>query len=295
MTETVIRNPVDVQKHWTRKLLPQPSQEHVDYISSQLALGTKLPPGYLVLPNLLVAGETRRLAHKARQMDMEFIVVTEEEAMNIALGENTGRQSYQYKYQIAFIYCPLAAKVVEWANKRKGQIQQNIAETPMNSRKAGSGFSGPQSLEEVADLIGVSRTLMVEAKKTYDALLEWDKTNKPKKWGDSKKVQTALDYWTDRIMYADKPCSVGQAFAGLAGSEAAAEGKTNPEPKQLELFCDGLKSLQKWGKAFPKFEGPQRKAAVDQIKKTVAAWPAELRHELGVEIKRLAVEEREGK
>ena len=293
--KTVTLNPVDVQKHWTRKLLPQPSQERVDALSNELARGTKLPPGYLIEPNLLVAGETRRLAHKARQTDMEFIVITEEEALNIAFGENTNRQSYKFKYQIAFIYCPLAVKVVEWANKRKG-FGQKTAETPMNPIKVNPDFFGPKTLEEVADLIGVSRTLMVDAKKTYDDLILWDKENKPKKWGEDKAAKTALDYWTGRIMDQEgESCTPGQARAGLAGSDAGAQGKTKPVPKQLELFCAGLESVGKWSKSFNQFEGESKKLALNAVKKTIAAMPPELRSELATEIKRLEREEKEAK
>ena len=301
--KTVTLNPVDVQKHWTRKLLPQPSQERVDALSNELARGTKLPPGYLIEPNLLVAGETRRLAHKARQTDMEFIVITEEEALNIAFGENTNRQSYKFKYQIAFIYCPLAARVVEQSNKAKGQIQQkrvpiseNDAKTPMFSRNSNIGVSGPETLNDVADLIGVSPSLMADAKKTYDELILWDKENKPKKWGEDKAAKTALDYWTGRIMDQEgESCTPGQARAGLAGSDAGAQGKTKPVPKQLELFCAGLESVGKWSKSFNQFEGESKKLALNAVKKTIAAMPPELRSELATEIKRLEREEKEAK
>ena len=151
-------------------------------------------------------------------------------------------------------------------------------------------------MEEVGDLIGVSRSLMADAKQTYDELLAWDAAHEPKKWGESKTKMSALMYWTSRIMDQDgESCTPGQARAGMAGSNAGAEGKTKPMPKQLELFCDGMKSLQKWGGAFTKFDDGQRKTALVQIKKTIAALPAELRQELAVEIKRLAVEAKEGK
>lgn len=272
----VSKNPVDVQMHWTRKLLPKPSQERVNALSNELARGVKLPPGYLVEPNLLVAGETRRLAHKARQMDMPFIVVSEEEAMAIALGENTNRQSYKFKYQVAFAYCPLAAKVVEHSSRNRGAVTTKTQ------------FCVFGTLADVAAAIHVSERCLVDAKETYDALLAWDEENEPKFWGDFKKTKmTALDYWTLRIMDQEESCTPGQARAGLAGSKAGEEGKTKPEPKQLELFCEGFKSLAKWGKNFTKFDDDQRRLAVGTIKKTIAALPAELREEIAAEIKLL--------
>ena len=284
--KTVLKNPVDVQMHWTRKLLPKPSQERVNAISNELARGTKLPPGYLVEPNLLVAGETRRLAHKARQVDMEFIVVSEAEALRIALGENTNRQSYTYKYQVAFAYCPLACKIVEFSAKNRGAVG-DASTKPQNW-----GFG---TLADAAEAIGVSGSYLEDAKKTYQELVDWDTENEPKKWGESKKAMTALAYWTDRIMDQEESCTPGQARAGLAGSKAADDGKTNPAPKQLELFLDGFKSLGKWGKSFPKFDDDQKRAAVKQIKKTIGDLPAELRAEIAAEIKLLEREAKEAK
>lgn len=275
--KTVLKNPVEVQMHWTRKLLPKPSQERVNAISNELARGTKLPPGYLIEPNLLVAGETRRLAHKARQVDMEFIVITEDEAMAIALGENTNRQSYKFKYQTAFAYCPLACKIVEFSSKNRGAVADKSTK-PQNC-----GFA---TLAEVAAAINVSERCLEDAKQTYDVLVAWDKENEPKKWGELKNTKmTALAYWTMRIMDQEKSCTPGQARAGIAGSQAADDGKTNPAPKQLELFMDGFKSLGKWGKAFTKFDDAQRKSAVSCIKKTIAQLPPELRAEIAAEIK----------
>ncbi len=291
--KTVLRNPVEVQMHWTRKLLPKPSQERVNALSTAIAQGVQLPPGYLVEPNLLVAGETRRLAHKARQIDMEFIVITEEEAMAIALGENTNRQSYKFKYQIAFVYCPLASKCVEVSTLKRVPRPEKDAKTPMNSRNG--NFAEYRSLDEVAEAIGVSYRCLTDAKETYEGLLAWDAEHEPKKWGESKTKQTALDYWTGRIMDQDEPCTPGQARAGLAGSDAGADGKTKPVPKQLELFCSGFESIGKWGKSFSTFDDDQKKLALKAVKKTIAAMPADLRAELTAELKRLDREEKEGK
>ncbi|MDR3427831.1 hypothetical protein [Silvimonas sp.] len=285
--KTVLKNPVDVQMHWTRKLLPRPSQERVNAISDVIARGVKLPPGYLVEPNLLVAGETRRLAHKARQVDMEFIVISEEEAAAIALGENTNRLGYKFKYQVAFAYCPLALKVVEFSSRNRGAVGVAGAKPQ---------YCGPATLAEVAAAIHVSERCLEDSKQTYDALLAWDKENEPKKWGELKNAKmTALAYWTMRIMDQEESCTPGQARAGLAGSKAAEEGKTQPAPKQLELFLDGFRSLGKWGKSFPKFDDEQRRTAVKQIKKTISDLPAELRAEIAAEIKLLEREAKEAK
>ena len=280
-------NPTDVQKHWTRKLLPPPSPERVTAIINAIQSGVKLPPGYLVAPDLLVAGETRRLACKAMQVDMDFIVITEEEAAAVALGENTNRQSYKFKFQLAFIYCPLAAQVVKTANKRKG-FGFKTQSLP------GEATIGLTSLDDVAESIGVSPRMMADAKKTYDDILSWDANNEPRKWGDSKVKQSAMEYWTDRIMdQENEPCGLGAARSGLAGTDAGAAGKTAPVPRQLGLFCQGLESVGKWSKCFVDFDEGERKLALRTIKKTVANMPPELREEIVAEIKRLEREQKE--
>jgi hypothetical protein len=150
-------------------------------------------------------------------------------------------------------------------------------------------------MADVAEALQISERCLEDAKQTYDALVAWDKDNEPKKWGESKKPMTARAYWTERIMNQEESCTPGQARAGLAGSKAGDDGKTNPKPKQLELFMDGFKSVAKWGKSFVKFDEEQRRTAVKQIKKTISDLPAELRAEIAAEIKLLDREAKEGK
>lgn len=284
----ITKNPVDVQMHWTRKLLPKPSQERVNALSDSIAKGAKLPPGYLVEPNLLVAGETRRLAHKARQVDMDFIVITEDEAMAVALQENTNRFALKFKYQIAFSYCPLAAKVVEHSNKSKGFGHDSAKSAAV------ALYANYRTLDDVADALQISRRTLADAKETYDALLAWDAENEPKFWGDFKKTKlTALDYWTLRIMDQEESCTPGQARAGLGGSKAAEQGKTQPDAKPLQLMLSGFSTLEKWGKKFSNFDDGEQRKIVGAVKKTVSAWPAELREVALAELKRMKLEEKE--
>lgn len=299
MSKRVFKNPAKLQKHWTRKLLPDPSSDHVKSLCAAMAIGVKLPPIYIVeTPDnseggLVVAGWSRREGHKARQVDIECTVITEAEAMNIALGENTNRQSYQYKYQVAWVYCPLAVKAVE-----AGKSQQIAGLKAGNgSREASSGLTGnsPTTLAEVADLIGVSRTKLVEVKECYDKIIAWDRANEPRRWSDEKEKRTAHDYWSSRILDPEDPCTPGNAIAGMAGKLAGDEGKTKPAPKQLELFCEGLASVAKWAKNFDKFSDDEHRKAVIAVKSTVAAMPPTLREEVLSEIKRLNRESREGK
>ena len=299
MSKNVLRNPGHLHKHWTRKLLPDPSKEHVQSLCAAMALGVKLPPIYIIIEEgkpeggLVVAGWSRREAHKARQVDVECTVVTEAEAMNIALGENTNRQSYQFKYQIAWVYCPLAVKVVESA--RKVQLS-NLRGVAVGHRESSSGLSEscPTTLAEVADLIGVSRSKLAEVKEHHDLITKWDAENDPCRWNGGKEKLTAMQHCTAKILCPDNPCTPGEAWRGVCGKDAT-EGVERPAPRQLDLFIEGMASVAKWGKSFNKFEGEARTQALRSIKKTVAALPAELREEIAAEIRRLAREEKEGK
>ena len=291
-TKTVFKNPHDLKMHWTRKLLPDTKgTELVGQLSDEIARGARLPAIYIVEPNLVVAGWTRKLAHQARQVDVECIVVSEEQAVHVAMKENTLRQHYSRKFQIGFSYCPMAVMVVEKAHAIQiANLKQGIRTE--SATNALSVFL-PATLEEFADQIGISRRLLLDCKATCDALAAWDAKHAPKKWGEDKDKKTALAYWSSRILDDEEPCTPGNARAGIAGSDAGADGKTKPEPRQLQLFTDGLASVSKWGKSFTKFEGGEKKKAVDAIRKTVSAWPAELRHEFAIEIKRIEREEKE--
>jgi hypothetical protein len=221
---------------------------------------------------------------------VECIVITEADAVAVALGENTNRQSYQFKYQVAWVYCPLAAKAVDAGKARSFENLKNANV----SRECISALSGiPTSLDEVADLIGVSRRLLAEVKACYDKIAAWDKENDPCRWGEGKEKLTALEYWTARILDLENPCTPGQAVAGMAGKLAGEAGKTKPAPKQLLLFCEGLRSVAKWSRAFDKFSDDEQRKALRSVKEMVAAMPSTLREEVLSEIKRLAREAKE--
>lgn len=288
-TKTILKNPHELKQHPLRKLLPDTKGTPlVNSLSDEIKRGAKLPPIYIVEPNLVVAGWTRTLAHRAQQKDVECIVVTEDEAAHVAMKENTLRQSFGKKFQLAFAYCPLAIEVVKQAEVGRISSLKNAREC-----KNALTSSLPCTLDELADQIGVSRRLLCDCKQTHDALLEWDSKHDPKKWGDDKEKKTALAFWTARILDDEEPCTPGNARAGIAGSDAGAQGKTKPVANQLELFTNGLAAVGKWGKAFTKFDDKARKDALAAIKKTVAALPVELRDELESEIKRLKREEKE--
>jgi hypothetical protein len=293
--KTILKNAALLHKHWTRKLLPEPSREHVKSLCAAMAIGVKLPPIYIIETDkpeggLVVAGWSRREAHKLRAVDVECVVISEDEAMNIALGENTNRQSYQFKYQTAWVYCPLAAKAVEVGHAAR---IAGLKAGP-GSRKDNNILTGniPATLEEVADLIGVSRPTLVKVKEVFDNIIAWDANHEPCCWGDSKEKLTALAYCNGRILDLESPCTPGEAWRGVRGKEATG-GVERPAPRQLDLFIEGMASVAKWGKNFTKFEGQARNDAIHAIKKTVAALPGELREEIASEIRRLAREDKE--
>jgi hypothetical protein len=150
----------------------------------------------------------------------------------------------------------------------------------------------PDKIDDFAEILNCSDKFIENILANYINALEWDINHYPRKFGDSETALTALEFINARVHDEDKPCSPGQAWAGIAGSDAGAEGQTKPQPKQLQLFCDGFASVGKWGKSFDKFEGAAKKRALASVKKMAGALPAELRRELLAELKRLDREEK---
>jgi hypothetical protein len=286
-------DPAALKMHWTRKQLPVPAKdsEAVHGLSDDIARRIQLPPIYIVEPNLVVAGWSRVLAHRAQQCErIACIAITEEEAPLVALKENTNRQVLPKKFQVAWVYTPLALTVIQTAEQSRIQALK----AGPNSRESKTGLTGmPGTLNDLADDLHVSRSLLADVVGAYRKIEAWDKENKPQRWGEDKQPKTAMEHANEMILHPETPCTPGNIVAGLGGKDAAVEGKTKPVPKQLELFCDGLDAVRKWGKAFPKWEGEERKIVVGALKKTVAAWPKELRDELSQELNRLRREEKE--
>ena len=278
---------------WARKLLPQPTKERIHGLSDALAEGITLPPGYLYQDangrQFLVAGAGRVAAHKLQQQDMAFLVTTDEsKAVKIAMQENCNRLQYPHKYQLVWDSCALIEQVAVESKKRLSErFKQSAADT--NVRRGDL----PANIDECAKLLGVHSNTVDKILKVWRDALEWDKKHSPRKFGEMEKAMTAVDFITARVHDEDNPCSPGQAWAGIAGSDAATEGKTKPIAKTAQLLLAGFEAIGKWGKKYEAFNPKERKDVLDSIKKTVAALPPELRHELAAEIKRLERAEKE--
>lgn len=280
MNKTIQINPVELRQHWTRRLLNKVDENSPQFLAmcDDILRGDSLPPIYIVAPNQVVAGWTRTLAHRKAQKDIECIVITEDESLMKSLKENALRLHLR-KGQVAWLACPLADKVVEHSVVlRKHKLTGKAAP------KVTDGM--PENIEQLADQLGISRRLLMEVRTVYENIAAWDENHSARCWGESAEAMSAMEYWSQRIMDSEDPCTPGQAWAGIAGSDAGAAGKTNPEPRQLQLFTEGLASVRKWGKGYNDFVGAERKRAQEAIRRTVAEWPAELRSEFAAELKR---------
>lgn len=265
--KTEIKDPRDLSLHWTRKLLPMPSQEVVNAISDSIKRGDHLPPAYIVAPDLLVAGEARRLAYCAQQKDMEVIVVSEEEALRIIFAENTNRRQYPFKYQIAWDYCALALKVAEAALRRK-TANLKIGQKPNDSPRVQSLDSrrgSPANIEEIADALIVSRALFFDVLAFYRKAQDWDLENEPQCIGDSEKPMTAMQFISWRIHDVDKPCTPGEAWRGIMGSVATKDGQRIP-PRQFLLFTQAVDKLVSRFEYWQAFDPAEKRQAMQQIK-----------------------------
>ncbi|HEY5044154.1 MAG TPA: hypothetical protein VIK53_19460 [Verrucomicrobiae bacterium] len=280
-------------QHWARKLLPPPDAARIKGLYDALADGATLPPGYLFRDpqgrHFLVAGEGRKCAHLERGEDMEFIETDNERlAVMTTVQENSNRAQIRFDYQKGWDACPVIERTAE-KNKEERIIR-------LKHHPEGTEFPKcdlPANIEDFANLLGVSEKYVDIILKVWRNAGEWDINHEPRQFAGTGKPLTARDFITARVHDAEKPCSPGQAWAGIAGSDAAAEGRTAPEPKLFQLFLNGFNAVAKWGKGFTRFQGRQKTDAMAVIKKTVAAFPKELRAELLAELKRLDREERE--
>lgn len=275
--------------------LPDFDEDAADFLQmvKDVKAGDPFPPGY-VGPEGLVAGRRRRRAHEIAGRDFPYFVIGAELASLVAMKENTNRSDHT-KEQLAFMFAPLIREVVEKAEKRK---QANL--TNVSRQSIELTHEGPSTLAELSDEININRTTVSNAAMTHAELVKWDAAHEPKRWGESKVKQSAMEYFSARILDRENPMHLGAVRAGLAGRQATAEKPRNEKSPARKIVAPAVTIATQLGELGPirDLEEAERKEFRDELSSAFLdekEWTAKqcesaaaCCHELGAEFKRLA-------
>lgn len=204
--------------------------------------------------DLIIDGRHRwRSAKRLQIAEVPTVQRTEAETHGIILNSLLQRRHFT-KSAMAYLTFPLMADAYAEAQQRKLDCLKK------GSRSAGSALRA-NSIEELADLVGVGRRLFFQAKELHEKFSE----------DPELRSQFEQDILSGEV-------GLGATIAGIAGQKAT-KSKSKPKEDQLELFDDGLVTIEKRFRYWEKFNPDQRDHAAKAIRRAVAKMPEELRRE----------------
>lgn len=196
----------------------------------------------------------RRAAARLQLAEVPVTVCEPDEVASIILATLIQRRHFT-PGQIAYLAFPAFESAYEESRRRR---MAALKRDP-------NGLKPAKTVEALAEEIGVSRDLFLQAAKVHAIFA---------------KDQEAWQLFEPRILDPDRPAGLGAIIAGIAGRNATVE-QARPEPKQLDLFLDVWSTLKTRFKTWEKAdEKTRRDVFAPAIVETVKAMPADLRQAL---------------
>lgn len=197
-----------------------------------------------------------RAAKRAKLQEVPVLQCQSTEGPDIAFGSFIQRKHATKGQRIYAAYPYFKAKH-EAVKDRALAVRQNGGKELVTA--------ATESIEAMADELGVSRDLFLQAAKLHELFA----------------AQPELrEEFEPKIMDDDEPISLGGAIAGIKGRQATFENK-RPASKggQFGLLRDAFKGLTVRLKYYARFDDEEKEQAAVIIQKTVASMPSDLRGE----------------
>lgn len=261
----VYRDPVkDLHPHALVKAVPRWALDDPEFqnFSNDIFVNGIKNPIKITKDNQVIDGETRRLAAKKRGLtQIPCVVVPDDEVFQTIVRELAFRRQLT-KSGLAYSVYPILAPAFEEARHR-------MLKQPRSAQHA----LLPKTIEELAETVGVSRRLFFQAQEVHKAFRE----------DEALRAQ-----FEPTIISGDT--ALGAVIAGIAGQKST-KGKSKPEDDQLELWEDGLTTIEKRFRYWTKFDAEQKDVAAKAIRKVVAQMPQDVRKEFAKAIRAVEREE----
>lgn len=221
----------------------------------------------------VVNGETRRgIAVAMGITEVPCIEIPEDQVL-AAINEQLVGQKHLTKGQRAYLLVPIAGKILaEAATRRVANLKRG--QSPMPTQSA-SGNIG-----DFCENHGFSRDLFSQAE-TLHKIWAGDPETLRLRQLVGADVAALREEWEPKILALDAPVGLGAALAGMAGERATKDRPKAPNAEvQLDLFAQGVGTLDRVAKAWPKLRKGSRPEIVQAWTRVASAWPADLRREL---------------
>lgn len=265
------RDPHDLRPHPLIQPMPRwakDSDEWRAFVADIREHGIREP--LKVVGDLVVDGETRRLAAKQLKLNVPTEEVPADEALAVIVRNLLLRRNVVSKSALAYLAYPLMQPAHEEARERHlARLKTGGAAT-----KGHAVAIAPQ-LDDFADQIGVGVSLFKYAAKIHEAFA----------------ADPALKAELEPSILVDG-AGLGGIVAGIGGRQATRGKPKGRQAEQLELFSEAWSTLGKRFGHWARMSVDVREQALPALRKTVAAMPPDLREELKRAIRNAEKEEK---
>lgn len=224
----------------------------------------------------VVDGETRRQVALAIPLAVVPVVDVPEDQGITVLVEHLVLQKHLTKGQRAYLCHHLA----------KGLEEEKRARWTANLKKGRSPMPIESALGKMGDFSsfcerhGFSRDLFEQAR-TLHAIFAGDPSALKARNLEGADGKALKEQWEPKILDLENPVGLGAALAGMAGAKATEGREKTPNTEvQLDLFVDGVETLDRVAKSWPKLRKERRPEIVAAWAKVASGWPPDLRMEL---------------
>ena len=214
------------------------------------------PPIYCTEDGKIVDGRHRYWwLSQVGATEADAVIVSEDEVYSTILSALAGR-NHLTKGQRAFLAMPVLDGAWKEAQQRQVEIIQ---------KGGAASATVAATTEQLAEQLGVSRSLLMQARAIYEAF-GWTK----KAQGvDGKALRKE---WEPKILDPEEPKSLGEVASGIGG-QTSTKGKAKKPARNSTLakWASALRNLSQIGKGWDKFKEDDRAIAegtlVDQFVK----------------------------
>lgn len=223
-----------------------------------------------VVGDLVVDGETRRLAAKQLKLTVPTEEVPADEALAVIVRNLLLRRNVVSKSALAYLAYPLMQPAHEEATAR------HLARLKSGNRETISVSQG-NGPRELAESIGVSRSLFDFAAKIHAAIAE----------------EPAMKADIEESILLDGSY-LGAVLAGIAGRKATkGDKKREKAGGAFTLFREAMQMARNRWRYWGKLDDDNRERAVVELRRTVADMPPDLRAEMKRAIGKVERDEKE--
>lgn len=234
-----------------------------DHLAESIRAHGVFTPLHISADHQVVDGRHRLRAAKRASLDTVPCLVVPDDQVISTMVESLCLRKHLSKGALAYCAFPLLRPAMEEARQRR---LTDLKRGTQSRLFTSASSRGEMSIEMLAARVGISTELLRQAQKVH-GIFEEDPEYR--------------DEMEPRILDLQDPVGLGAVIAGYAGRRSTAgQAKHRREHEQMSLFAEAWSTLGKRWVYWGKLGDEERDEVRPVIRRTVAAMPPDLRHEL---------------